>query len=85
MMAFLAAPIGLMLGVLFYGGLWVTVRHLAASSHPALLTLASFWTRMLLVLAAFLPVARGDWRHGAMFLAGFFAGRMLVSRRVRCT
>ncbi|HAW28078.1 MAG TPA: hypothetical protein DCY03_08165, partial [Planctomycetaceae bacterium] len=32
---------GLVLGTLFFGGLWLTIRNLQKVSHPALLFLAS--------------------------------------------
>ena len=44
---------GLAAGVFFYGGLWFTVRHLPVSRYRALLMLASFGIRTLVVLSGF--------------------------------
>jgi F1F0 ATPase subunit 2 len=81
----LAAPLGLILGLYFYGGLWFTVRHLATTTHPVLLTLGSFWMRLLPVLGGFLFVTHGRWQNALLCLTGFLAGRVAVSRWVRCT
>lgn len=81
----LAAGAGLILGIFFYGGLWLTVRHLATTTHPVLLTLGSFWVRLAVVLGGFLFVTPGKWQNAALCLTGFVAGRIAVSRWVRCT
>lgn len=73
---------GLALGGIFYGGLWLTVRLLPTARNPVLLTLASFWTRIVLVLASFLLLARGNWLNALICLAGFVMGRVAVSRYV---
>ncbi|HWE49973.1 MAG TPA: ATP synthase subunit I [Bryobacteraceae bacterium] len=82
----LAAVTGLTTGILFFGGLWATVRRLATARHPVILTLGSFWIRVVLAVAGFLLASRGDWRNAALCLAGFLAARFGVSRWVaRCT
>lgn len=85
MMTFLAAITGLMLGVFFYGGLWFTVQRLPAARHPVVLTLGSFWIRLLVVLGGFLLVTHGSWVNAVVCLIGLLCGRVVVSRRVRCT
>ena len=37
---------GILLGVFFYGGLWLTVRNLATTRHPFALTLGSLVLRI---------------------------------------
>jgi F1F0 ATPase subunit 2 len=85
MITVLSVLLGLTLGFFFYGGLWFTVRHLAATSHPVLLTMGSFWIRLLPVLAGFLFITQGRWQNALLCLAGFLAARVAVSRWVRCT
>jgi F1F0 ATPase subunit 2 len=75
----ISAIAGIAMGVFFYGGLWFTVRHLVTTRHPVLLTLASFWGRTLVTLAAFLLVVDGRWENALAALAGFGLGRVLVS------
>lgn len=85
MITLLAAPIGFLLGVFFYGGLWLTVKHLVTTNHPVLLGVGSFWLRLFFVLAGFLALAQGRWQNAVLCLAGFIAGRIAISRWVRCT
>jgi F1F0 ATPase subunit 2 len=79
---------GILLGFFFYGGLWLTVRRLAATRHPFALTLGSLMLRMGVTLAGFLLVLDGRWQNAAVALAGFTTGRMMLgfaTRRPSCT
>lgn len=76
LLAFLA---GAALGVLFYGGLWWTVRRGLASPRPALWFLASVLTRTSLTLAGFYGVSGGDWRRLVICLLGFVTARLAVT------
>jgi len=71
---------GIALGLFFYGGLWFTVRRLATTPHPVLLTLGSFWIRLLVVLAAFVFLTRAGLVYVALAMASFILGRLAVSR-----
>lgn len=71
---------GVLLGFVFYGGLWLTVRHLTVTSHPAALTLYSLLVRTAVVCGGILSVARGRWQNVLACLAGLAASRLLVSR-----
>lgn len=70
---------GIALGIFFYAGLWLTIRALCFSRHPILLTLSSFWTRMLIALGGFFLFMHGQWENAAAWLAGFILGRIIVS------
>jgi len=77
----LSAAGGAALGVLFYGGLWLTVRALADSRSPWLLTLASLVARMAVVVGVFVPAVRsGGWQPAVGLLAGLIAARVLLVR-----
>ena len=76
----IAVPAGVLLGVFFYGGLWLTVQRVASTGHPILLTIGSFWLRMVIVLAGFVVLARRGFVDVTLAMAGFVVGRMLVSR-----
>lgn len=83
---------GMATGVFFYVGLWLTVRHLLVTRHPVGLTLASFWGRTFIALAAFVLIAQCGWRSSLAALAGFALARVLVAARLpakegqpRCT
>ncbi|MCF8176762.1 MAG: ATP synthase subunit I [Burkholderiaceae bacterium] len=75
----LAGLAGLLLGAVFFGGLWWTVRKGVASPRPAVWFLASLLMRMSLVMAGFYFVGQGDWRRLVACLVGFVIARILVT------
>jgi len=76
-LAFIA---GAGLGILFFGGLWFTVKQALVSRYSALLFLGSSVVRTGLVLVGFYFVAQGSWQRLVIAVAGFIAGRFLVIR-----
>jgi F1F0 ATPase subunit 2 len=81
----LAALAGIMIGAVFFGGLWWTVRKGVPSAHPATWFLASFLVRTSVAVTGFYFAARGDWRRSIACLLGFLAARVLVTRFTRAT
>ncbi len=76
----LAGTAGGLLGLLFFGGLWWTVRRAFVSPRPALWVGCSLLLRMACVAAGFVVVTAGDWRRMLSCLLGFWAARWLVVR-----
>ena len=76
----IAGIAGGLLGLLFFGGLWWTVRRAIASPRPALWVAGSLLVRMASVAAGFIFVSAGDWRRALSCLLGFWAARWLVVR-----
>jgi F1F0 ATPase subunit 2 len=74
---------GLLLGTLFFGLLWLTVKKVKTSKMPALLFLGSFLTRFGLVLAGFYLVGFGDYKRVLMCLSGFIVARFMVMRTTK--
>jgi F1F0 ATPase subunit 2 len=74
---------GLLLGAIFFAGLWWTVRKGVSSKHPALWFLGSMLLRMSIVLLGFYFVGRGDWQRLVVCLLGFIIARYLVMRLTR--
>lgn len=70
---------GVLLGAIFFGGLWWTVRRGVSSKQPAILFLFSLLLRIVIVLAGFYVAARGDWRGMLACLLGFVLARLLVT------
>jgi F1F0 ATPase subunit 2 len=68
------------MGVIFYGGLWLTVRALAESPHPVLMAVASFWGRTAVVVAGLALLMGRRWQNAIVCLVGFVAARLLLSR-----
>ena len=76
----LAGVVGVLLGALFFGGLWWTVRKSVSSQRPALWFFGSFLLRMSLVLVGFYWVAGGQWERLLACLVGFILARLIVMR-----
>ena len=74
---------GLLLGAIFFGGLWWTVRKGVFSKSPALWFLGSMLLRMGIVLGGFYFIGRGDWQRIVVCLLGFIIARFIVMRLTR--
>jgi len=75
----LALSAGLLLGVMFFGGLWWTVRRGVASERPAFWFFGSLLLRMSIALAGFYFVSGGQWERLLLCLVGFFVARLVVT------
>lgn len=74
---------GIVLGLLFFRGLWSTVNNLSQVRYPALLMLGSLLLRFGLVLVAFyLLTCYGGWQHVLSAAFGFTLARLLMVRRI---
>jgi F1F0 ATPase subunit 2 len=75
--------VGLLIGAIFFGGLWWTVRKGASSKHPAHWFLGSLLLRMSIALTGFYIVGRGDWERLVSCLLGFIVARFIAMRATR--
>ena len=71
---------GVLLGAIFFGGLWWTVRKGFSSKRPALWFFGSLLLRMSIALAGFYFVSGGYWNRLLACLLGFVIARFLVTR-----
>ncbi|TDB68040.1 ATP synthase subunit I [Arundinibacter roseus] len=69
---------GLILGAVYFGGLWLTVRRALTSRSPGLYFLGSYVLRVVICLAGFYYVGMGSWQITLICLAGFIMARYLV-------
>lgn len=76
----IAAIVGLFLGIIFFGGLWWTIRKAVHSKNPAALFLISFFTRIAIVLIGFYFLLGGHWERLLLGLLGFIMARLLVTK-----
>jgi F1F0 ATPase subunit 2 len=74
---------GMLLGVLFFGGLWWTVQKGVASPRPALWFITSLLLRTGIALSGFYFVSGGDWKRLLACLLGFITARLIVTRLTR--
>jgi len=74
---------GAVLGMVFFAGLWWTVRRGLSSKLAGLWFSGSFLLRTAIVVAGFYFVAQGDWRRMAGCVAGFLGARVFVVRLTR--
>ena len=76
---------GGLLGGVFFGGLWWTVRRGASSPTPARWFLGSLAVRTAIVLAGFHAVGAGQPLRLGLCLVGFLLARTIVLRVTRPT
>jgi F1F0 ATPase subunit 2 len=69
---------GFLLGAMFYGGLWWTVRRAVSSRRVALWFLGSLLLRMGLALTGLYFVSGGDWQRLLLCLLGFVLARLAM-------
>lgn len=74
---------GLLLGAVFFGGLWWTVRKIISSKWPSVWLLGSLVVRTSLVLTGFYFVAHGRSERLLLCLLGFVMARLIVIRITR--
>ena len=71
---------GLILGAIFFGGLWWTIRKGISSKQPALWFLGSKLLRMGVTLGGFYLVGGGRWERWLLCLLGFVLVRLITWR-----
>lgn len=76
----MALSAGMLLGAVFFGGLWWTVRKGLSAKQPALWFGASMLLRSAVVLVGFYFFAGADWKRLLLCLLGFIIARLIVTR-----
>jgi len=71
---------GIVLGVLFFGGLWLTVRKGLDSKNATLIFMGSLVVRMAIVLLGFYYVGADNWQKMMACLGGFLIARIVITR-----
>ena len=79
----LAFVTGVLLGAMFFGGLWWTVRKGLSSDQPAIWFLGSLLLRTGIALAGFYFITRGHWERLLVCLLGFVAARLIAVRLIQ--
>lgn len=76
---------GVLLGAMYFGGLWWTIQRGILSKRPGLWFVSSLLLRTSITLAGFYFIARGHWERLLLCLFGFFVARLIVERLTRVT
>lgn len=71
---------GIALGILFFGGLWFTIRKSIGSKRPTMLFMGSLIIRMAIVVLGFYYVGTSHWLKMLVCLVGFLIARMIITR-----
>jgi F1F0 ATPase subunit 2 len=77
-----ALVMGVLLGTLFFGGLWWTVHISLTSQRPVLWIFSSLLLRMGITLAGFYWVGGGHWERLLLSLVGFLMVRLFITFRL---
>lgn len=77
-----SALVGVLLGIVYFGGLWLTVQRIERANHPVAILAASFIVRLGLVLVGFYLISDGRIERLVACLAAFFLTRLLIVKRV---
>ena len=70
---------GIVLGVIFFGGLLWTIRKGLASPRPALWFFVSALLRTGIVLTGFYYVSGSQWQRIVSCLVGFLVARIVIT------
>ena len=72
---------GMGLGLIYFGGLWLTLKHLPHYKRPILMTMASFLVRTAVVLLGFYLLVKGNHLDRLLVaVVGFIIMRIIVVR-----
>jgi F1F0 ATPase subunit 2 len=72
---------GLLLGLFYFGSLWLTVQSLVKAKRPAMLSIASFFVRTGITLGGFFIIMSGHWERALACMFGFLVMRRVLTHR----
>lgn len=78
-----ALLVGTLLGGLFFGGLWLTIKMALNSKTPAVLFILSFFIRTAAVLGGFYMIAKQDSSLWIMCVCGFIVARFISKKYLK--
>lgn len=82
-MLILSLASGIIFGLFYFGGLWLTLKSLPNSKQPALLSLSSFLGRSAICLYGFYLVSSSGLEAMAFSLAGFILSKFVLIHRLK--
>lgn len=76
-----AAAGGVVLGLIYFGGLWITVNKVSGARRPYLLLTGSFLLRTALILVGFYLLLLYNWVYLILAMTTFIVTRQVVIQR----
>lgn len=74
-----AACFGGLLAIVYFGGLWWTIRQLSTSQHPIATYFGSLFARLTVALLGFFVLAAYcPWQALAACIVGFMVARLML-------
>lgn len=70
---------GILLGIIFFGGLWFTVNKGLGSKRATLIFFGSLIIRMAIILTGFYFVGGDNWQKMLACLVGFLIARIVIT------
>jgi F1F0 ATPase subunit 2 len=71
---------GMVLGVVFFGGLWLTIQRAMSSPRAGLWFFGSLLLRMAIVLVGLYFACGDTWQRWLAALLGFTVARLVITR-----
>ncbi|MEO6902779.1 MAG: ATP synthase subunit I [Bacteroidia bacterium] len=71
---------GIFLGIIFFGGLWLTIKKSVSSKMPGLLFMLSFFIRTGITLLGFYYLGVNNWKNMIACLVGFILARVIIKQ-----
>ena len=75
----LALLIGVAMGILYFGGLWLTVKNVFIKKKTVFLFALSFIIRLMVVFCGFYYAISFGWIPALLCLTGFFITRKILT------
>jgi F1F0 ATPase subunit 2 len=83
MMYAIAAVAGILMGIIYFGGLWLTIQRMSQVNRPILILSGSFIIRLGMVLVGFYLVSDGRLEFLAVSLVTFFMTRFYFISKIQ--
>ncbi|MFH1217007.1 MAG: ATP synthase subunit I [Pseudomonadota bacterium] len=74
-------PLGFLLGVFYFKGLWTTLNRLPTATGFGGRMIASFMIRLCLLILSFYLLMGNDWKRLIALTIGFWFSRLVMIRR----
>lgn len=75
----LSTIVGFIVGLFFFGTLWLTVRRLPTARRPVFLAVGSFFGRVVITVFCFyLVITAWSWQGLLVCMLGFILARVMV-------